>query len=103
MDEAIETERNRGLETRDPERRLIELLSVNPAKVINVTGGSLAEGAPADITILAPDLAVTVVAAAMKSKSKNTPFDGWQLRGGVAMTIVGGRTVYINSEAGLRG
>src|SRR6185295_12399112 len=83
--------------------RLIELLSMNPAKIINVTGGSLAEGAPADITILAPDLAVTVAAAAMKSKSKNTPFDGWQLRGGVAATIVGGRTVYINSEAGIRG
>src|SRR3954463_11478666 len=53
--------------------RLIELLSVNPAKIINVPGGSLGEGAPADITILAPDLAVTVAAATMKSKSKNTP------------------------------
>ena len=61
--------------------RLIELLSVNPAKIINVAGGSLAEGAVADITILAPDLAVTVTAATMRSKSKNTPFDGWQLVG----------------------
>src|ERR1700748_279265 len=50
---------------------LVWLLSVNPARIINVTGGSLAEGAPADITILAPDMAVTVNAAAMKSKSKN--------------------------------
>lgn len=82
--------------------RLIELLSVNPAKVINVSGGSLSEGAPADITILAPDLAVTVVAAKMRSKSKNTPFDGWQLRGGVAATIVGGRPVYVNDETPLR-
>ena len=81
--------------------RLIELLSVNPAKIINVSGGSLAEGAVADITILAPDLAVTVVAAQMKSKSKNTPFDGWQLRGGVAATIVGGRVVYVNESAHL--
>jgi dihydroorotase len=79
--------------------RLIELLSVNPAKILNVPGGSLAPGAPADITILAPDLAVTVVAARMKSKSKNTPFDGWQLRGGVAATIVGGRLVYANEHA----
>ena len=79
--------------------RLVELLSVNPARIINVTGGSLSEGAPADITILAPDLAVTVSAATMKSKSKNTPFDGWQLRGGVAATIVGGRVVYVNDEA----
>jgi dihydroorotase len=81
--------------------RLIELLSVNPAKILNVAGGSLAPGAPADLTILAPDLAVTVVAARMKSKSKNTPFDGWQLRGGVAATIVGGRLVYANEHLDL--
>jgi dihydroorotase len=83
--------------------RLVELLSVNPARILNVPGGSLAEGAPADVTILAPDLGVTVVAANMKSKSKNTPFDGWQLRGGVAATIVGGRVVYVNESAQLRG
>ena len=77
--------------------RLIELLSVNPARIIGVRGGSLAEGAPADISVLAPDLAVTVHAASMVSKSKNTPFDGWTLRGGVAATIVGGRTVYVNA------
>lgn len=76
--------------------RLIELLAVNPARILRVPGGSLAEGAPADVTLLAPDLAVTVAAAAMRSKSKNTPFDGWSLRGGVAATIVGGRPVYVN-------
>ncbi len=81
--------------------RLVELLSVNPARIIHVPGGSLAEGAVADVTILAPDLAVTVVAAAMKSRSKNTPFDGWHLRGGVAATIVGGRIVYANESAQL--
>jgi len=84
-----------------PLSRLIELLSVNPARILRVKGGSLAEGAPADISILAPDLAVTVSAAAMKSKSKNTPFDGWKLRGGVAATIVGGRFVYVNEAGGL--
>jgi len=81
--------------------RLIGLLSVNPAKILNVPGGSLAEGAPADITILAPDLMVTVSAARMRSKSKNTPFDGWDLRGGVAATIVGGRLVYRNEQVDL--
>ncbi len=79
--------------------RLIELLSVNPARVLRVPGGALSEGAPADISILAPDLAVTVSAARMRSKSKNTPFDGWKLRGGVAATIVGGRTIYVNPES----
>jgi dihydroorotase len=82
--------------------RLIELLSVNPAKILRVAGGSLADGAPADITILAPDMKVAVDASKMKSKSKNTPFDGWQLRGGVAATIVGGRPVYVNADCGLR-
>jgi dihydroorotase len=78
--------------------RLIELLSVNPARILGVSGGALTDGAPADISILAPDLAVTVSAKTMRSKSKNTPFEGWQLRGGVAATIVGGRTVYANPE-----
>jgi dihydroorotase len=81
--------------------RLVELLAVNPARILGVTGGSLTEERPADVTILAPDLGVTVSAARMRSKSRNTPFDGWQLRGGVAATIVGGRVVYVNEDAGL--
>ena len=78
--------------------RLIQLLAVNPARILGVPGGSLSAGASADITILAPDLSVTVSAARMRSKSRNTPFDGWHLRGGVAATIVEGRTVYLNDE-----
>ena len=74
--------------------RMIELLSANPARVINVPGGTLSAGAPADITVLAPDMKVTVRAEALKSKSKNTPFDGWEMRGGIAATIVAGRIVY---------
>jgi dihydroorotase len=82
--------------------RLVELMSVNPARVLRVPGGSLAEGAPADISILAPDLSVTVSIERMRSKSRNTPFDGWTLRGGVAATIVGGRVVYVNEAVDLR-
>ncbi len=82
--------------------RLVELLSTNPAKILRVPGGSLGDGAPADVSILAPDLMVTVDTSKMRSKSKNTPFDGWTLRGGVAATIVGGRPVYVNAECGLR-
>jgi dihydroorotase len=81
--------------------RMIELLTVNPARVINVPGGSLSEGAPADISILAPELTVTVSAQSMRSKSKNTPFDGWRLRGGVAATLVGGRSVFVNPDVAL--
>jgi dihydroorotase len=80
--------------------RLVELLSVNPARILGVQGGSLAQGERADITVLAPDLKVRIQAAAMRSRSKNTPFDGWELRGGVAATIVGGRTLFVNPEVG---
>ena len=82
--------------------RVVALCSANPARILGVAGGSLAEGAPADVTLLAPELAVTISAAHMRSKSKNTPFDGWQLRGGVAATIVGGRIVYVNKDVNLR-
>ena len=78
--------------------RLVELLSVNPARILKVAGGSLSEGAPADITIIAPDLKVRIEAAKLRSRSKNTPFDGWELRGGVAATLVGGRPLYVNTE-----
>jgi dihydroorotase len=81
--------------------RLVELLSVNPARILRVAGGSLSEGAPADVSILAPDLAVTIDAARMRSKSANTPFNGWTLRGGVAATIVAGRAVYVNDLVNL--
>jgi dihydroorotase len=77
--------------------RMVELLSVNPARVMHLPGGSLAEGAPADVTILAPDQAVTIKASALRSKSKNTPFDGWTFKGGVVATIVGGRVVFRNT------
>ena len=76
--------------------RLVGLLSANPARILGVEGGALTEGAPADVTVLAPDLPVTVDAQAFRSLARNTPFDGWRLRGGVAATMVGGRTVYVN-------
>src|SRR5687768_7666109 len=75
-------------------RRMIELLSTNPARLLKLPGGTLAEGAPADVTILLPDQKVTIRAQALKSKSKNTPFDGWEFRGGVLATIVAGRVVH---------
>jgi len=79
-------------------KRAVELLSVNPARVFRLPGGSLAEGSVADVTILAPDTRVSIRAAQLRSKSKNTPFDGWELRGAVAATIVGGRVVYRNYD-----
>jgi dihydroorotase len=78
--------------------RAVELLSVNPARILRVPGGSIAPGHPADLTLLAPDLVVTIDPARMRSRSRNTPFGGWTLRGGVAATIVGGRVLYVNSD-----
>jgi dihydroorotase len=77
--------------------RLVELLSVNPARVLGLPGGTIREGAAADLTVLAPEESVTIHASALVSKSKNTPFDGWTLKGAVAATIVGGKIVYSNA------
>jgi len=76
--------------------RMVELLSPNPARVLSLPGGAITEGRPADLTILAPDAPVTVRASTFKSKGRNTPFEGWTLKGAVAATIVGGRAVYVN-------
>jgi dihydroorotase len=81
--------------------RLVELLSVNPAAILKVPGGSLADGAVADLTILAPDHPVTIDRARLVSKSNNTPYHGWTLRGAAAGTIVGGRVVYANAATGI--
>ena len=76
--------------------RLVELLARNPARILRVEGGTLNPGAAADLTILAPDAATEVVASRFRSKGRNTPFDGWRLRGAVAATVIGGRPVYVN-------
>ena len=79
--------------------RMVELLSMNPAQLFGLRGGRLDQGAPADLTVLAPDLSTTIEAGRLVSKSKNTPFDRWRLTGGVAATIVGGKVVYRNAAA----
>jgi dihydroorotase len=79
--------------------RAIELLSVQPARILRVPGGSLSPGKPADITLLAPELPVTIDPSKFRSRSRNSPFGGWTLRGGVAATMVGGRFVYVNDAA----
>jgi dihydroorotase len=77
-------------------RRMVHLLSVNPCRILNVPGGTLRPDRPADITIVAPSVTTTVNLAASRSRSRNSPFDGWTLRGAVAATIVSGRTVFVN-------
>jgi len=74
--------------------RLIELLSTGPARVLGLPGGTLAPGAPGDVTVIDLEREVDVAAARFRSKSGNTPFEGWRLRGAAAATVVGGRVVY---------
>ena len=78
--------------------RLVELLASNPARILGIPGGRLAPGDAADITVIAPDVTVEVAADRFRSKARNTPFDGWQLRGAVVATIVDGRVVYTNES-----
>jgi dihydroorotase len=75
--------------------RLIELLSFNPAKIFGLENrGTLAAGSTADITLLDPTLNWKFNVAESKSKSRNSPFDGYEFTGGVVATIVDGKIVY---------
>ncbi len=75
--------------------RLVELLSENPARILNLRSkGHLSPGADADVTVIDPEARVTVDASAFRSRSRNSPFDGWKLKGSPCATIVAGRMVY---------
>jgi dihydroorotase len=75
-------------------KRLIETLSTAPARVAHLDAGTLKEGALADIAVIDPEVAFTLSASGLSSKSSNTPFLGQQLRGRVVMTLVGGQIVH---------
>ena len=70
---------------------LITRMSLAPARIIKSGGGTLSAGSAADITIIDPELEWTVDASQFRSKSRNTPFDGWKLKGRAVRTIMGGR------------
>ena len=72
-------------------KRMVELMSMNPSKVFNLNKGSLTTGSVADVTIFDPAKQVTVDPAKFKSKSRNTPFSGWQLYGAPVAVVVSGR------------
>jgi dihydroorotase len=73
---------------------LVSRLSRDPARLLGLPGGSLAAGAPADLTILDPAEQWTVDPARFESRSRNTPFGGWTLTGRPWKTIVGGRVAW---------
>jgi dihydroorotase len=73
--------------------KLVELMSVNPAKILKVEGGTLKVGSPADVSIMRPDEKWVVDAARFKSKARNTPFNGMELKGRPYITIVAGQSI----------
>ncbi|PKN68928.1 MAG: dihydroorotase [Deltaproteobacteria bacterium HGW-Deltaproteobacteria-12] len=73
---------------------LIARMSPNPARILNLPGGTLENGAAADITVIDPQLTWTVNAKSFCSKGRNTPFHGWEMRGKAVLTIVGGEIKY---------
>jgi dihydroorotase len=78
-----------------PLPRIVELFTAGPARVIGLRGrGTLVRGSHADVTIFDPKKRWTYDASKSRSKSRNSPFDGWQLTGKVVATIVGGKVVY---------
>ncbi|VAW40866.1 Dihydroorotase [hydrothermal vent metagenome] len=76
------------------EKRFVELLSVNPAGILGVTGGSLAAGVPADLTVINPALEFDYTQDTVVSRSRNSPFLGWRLQGRAVLTMVDGRVMY---------
>ena len=79
--------------------RLVEMMSLNPAALLRLEAGSLAEGAVADITVIDPTLEWTVAPEKFLSKSRNTPFAGMRLKGRAVLTIVAGEIVYDGRKA----
>ncbi len=73
-------------------KQLLKKMSTNPAAMYHLNAGYLAEGGPADIVLI--DTAAEVIPGDYASKSSNTPFTGWELKGQVRATICGGRIVY---------
>ncbi len=78
-----------------PMAKVLALLSSRPARALGLKGrGSLAPGSPADVLVFDPREKWAFRAADSRSKSKNTPFDGWEMQGRVRLTVSEGRTVF---------
>lgn len=73
---------------------LIERMSTNPAKMMGLDKGDLSVGKMADITLIDPEKVWTVDSKEFKTKGRNTPFEGWELKGRIEVTIVEGKVAY---------
>jgi dihydroorotase len=73
---------------------LVAKMSVNPARILKLSHIGLKLGNPADVTVIDLEKEFKVDANTFRSKSRNTPFNGWQLKGRAILTMVGGKVVY---------
>ena len=76
-------------------REALAAMTYKAADIIHADAGRLRKGAPADLTLFDLNAAWTITNESLHSKSKNSPFDGWQTKGRALRTIVGGETVYV--------
>jgi dihydroorotase len=74
--------------------KLIRTMTLNPAILLNLPSGRITPGAPADLIIFDADIPFILDRETLKSKSKNTPYDGQKLQGKVRRTIVSGKTIF---------
>ena len=79
-------------------KKAVEKMTAAPAKILNLNKGTLKIGADADLIIVDPKAEWRVDAKEFASKSRNTPFQGWELKGKVLYTIVGGKVVVKNGK-----
>lgn len=77
-----------------PIETIVRALTVNPARVLRLPAGTLEVGAVADISVIDPQYEWVLERGGLHSKSKNTPFDGWKMKGAARATVVGGRVVW---------
>jgi len=73
---------------------LVLKMSVNPARVLRLDHIGLKPGNPADLTVIDLEKRFTINADTFRSKSRNTPFNGWQVKGKAVITMVGGKVVF---------
>ena len=74
--------------------RLIQMYTVEPARLLKIQAGTLSIGACADVTLIDPERKWIVEVDQFHSASRNSPFDGWKLKGRAVRTIVAGKTVW---------
>jgi dihydroorotase len=74
--------------------QMIEKMTINPARVLGIDRGTLQAGAPADVTVIDPDAEWTIDPKQFRSKSRNTPYAGWRVRGRAHLVLVAGVVKY---------